>query len=307
MSNILLTLVRVFHLNVRVQRVRVCVCCLYPAAAAISLAKANGAGVFFDPGPRAFTFVRDPERREALATMLGAADVVLATLEEAAALVDHAEGSSRGRGGGPSGVGVAEAGHDALGGTAVGSGFAEAGLEPAEVAHALLRRPGCNAQWIVIKCGPDGATLFTRDGVEVRVGSPVVEVGDTVGCGDSAAAAVVLGYLNVAKAKARRAAAAAAVAGVEADALPELPAEEMHALLEETLALATAVGAATATGVGAGRNVATAAKVRSLLDGCVSSGGIDDASGFGVSAGAAARAKAGIGLLSLLFKSLGIY
>lgn len=258
---------------------------LRPSAigAAISLAKANGAGVFFDPGPRAFTFVQDPEKREALATILGAADVVLATLEEAAALVDDA---ADGDGGGAGGI--AEAGHDALGGgTAVGAGFAEAGLEPAEVARALLDRTGCNAKWIVIKCGPDGATLFTRDGAEVRVGSPAVEVGDTVGCGDSAAAAIVLGYLNVAKAKARRA-AAATTAG---ELLPELPAEEMHALLEETLALATAVGAATATGVGAGRNVATAAKVRSLLDGCVDGGGIDETCGFGVSAGAAARAK----------------
>jgi hypothetical protein len=27
--------------------------------------------VFFDPGPRAFTFVREPERRQALDTILG--------------------------------------------------------------------------------------------------------------------------------------------------------------------------------------------------------------------------------------------
>ena len=305
---------------------------------AISLAKANGAGVFFDPGPRAFTFVRDPERRDALDTILGAADVVLATLEEAAALVDdhvtaatsapvkdnddeeeeeedvdEDEGvlsSSGGSGsGGGSGVGsFAEAGHDALAaGTAVGASFAEAGLEPREVARALLSRRGCNASWIVIKCGPDGAALFTRDGVEARVGSPVVDVGDTVGCGDSAAAAVVLGYLNVAKARRQRqraatsaftstTAAAAAAAGKEAeeeDVLSELPREEMRTLLEETLALATAVGAATATGVGAGRNVATAEKVRSLLDDCVCRGGFDaEACGFGVTSSAAERAKA---------------
>ena len=63
-------------------------------------------------------------------------------------------------------------------------------------------------------------------------------------------------------------------------------------MLEETLALATAVGAATATGVGAGRNVATADKVRLLLDECVCSGGFDaDKCGFGVSSSAAERAK----------------
>lgn len=55
-----------------------------------------------------------------------------------------------------------------------------------------------------------------------------------MGCGDSFAAAVVLGYIN----------GATPVA---------------------TLTLANAVGAATATGRGAGRNVATAAKVMSLL------------------------------------------
>lgn len=67
-----------------------------------------------------------------------------------------------------------------------------------------------------------------------------VEVTDTVGCGDSFAAAVVLGYIN----------GASPVA---------------------TLTLANAVGAATATGRGAGRNVATAAKVMSLLQGAAAS------------------------------------
>ncbi len=65
---------------------------------------------------------------------------------------------------------------------------------------------------------------------------PQVEVADTVGCGDSFAAAVVKGYL--------------------ARASPEA-----------VLTLANAVGAATATGRGAGRNVAAAAKVEQLLRG----------------------------------------
>ena len=61
-----------------------------------------------------------------------------------------------------------------------------------------------------------------------------VAVSDTVGCGDSFAAAIVMGYTR----------------GHDIDV---------------TLALANAVGAATATGVGAGRNVATADTVRRLL------------------------------------------
>jgi sugar/nucleoside kinase (ribokinase family) len=62
------------------------------------------------------------------------------------------------------------------------------------------------------------------------VSLPQVEVQDTVGCGDSFAAAIVMGFIN-------------------------------KAPIPATLALANAVGAATATGRGAGRNVATADKV----------------------------------------------
>ena len=61
-----------------------------------------------------------------------------------------------------------------------------------------------------------------------------MEVQDTVGCGDSFASAIVLGYIN------------------------------KHSI-PSTLALANAVGAATATGRGAGRNVASSNKVRQLL------------------------------------------
>jgi sugar/nucleoside kinase (ribokinase family) len=75
------------------------------------------------------------------------------------------------------------------------------------VAEALLSRPGCKAEWIVIKCGADGAVLFPRGGDSVSFGSPVVEVGDTVGCGDSAAAAVVLGYLEIMTQRKQRTAA----------------------------------------------------------------------------------------------------
>ena len=61
-----------------------------------------------------------------------------------------------------------------------------------------------------------------------------VEVQDTVGCGDSFASAIVLGFING------------------------------HSTTS-TLALANAVGAATATRRGAGRNVADAPLVRRLL------------------------------------------
>lgn len=63
-----------------------------------------------------------------------------------------------------------------------------------------------------------------------------VEVADTVGCGDSFAAAIMMGYIKQAT----------------------MP-------ITTTLALANAVGAATAMGQGAGRNVASAAKVLELL------------------------------------------
>ena len=61
-----------------------------------------------------------------------------------------------------------------------------------------------------------------------------VTVGDTVGCGDSFAAAIVMGYIR----------------GYD------IPA---------TMALANAVGAATAMGTGAGTNVASAETVLQLL------------------------------------------
>lgn len=63
-----------------------------------------------------------------------------------------------------------------------------------------------------------------------------MEVVDTVGCGDSFAAAVILGYIM-------------------RNSVP----------ISTTLALANAVGAATAMGQGAGRNVACASKVVELL------------------------------------------
>ena len=255
---------------------------LRPSAvrSAVAIAKANGAKVYFDPGPRAFTFSRGDkaERVEALDAILADADVVLATLEEAAALVDAGAG-------GDGGNGVVEAGHGALGGTAVGSGVFEPGgskLNPAIVATQLLRRPGCNADWVVIKCGPDGASVFTRRGDQVYVGSPKVAVGDTVGCGDSAAAAVVLGYAKICAARTK-------LFEASSGKIAYLPNSRLAAMIEETLALATATGAATAAAEGAGRNVATAERVDALLDACVCDE--ETCAGWGINAAAAKRAK----------------
>jgi sugar/nucleoside kinase (ribokinase family) len=250
---------------------------LRPSAvkSAVAIAKANGAKVFFDPGPRAFTFrVGDAARVEALDSILGDADVVLATLEEAAALVDAGD--------------FADAGHGALGGTAVGAGGVSkstsggVALDPATVATQLLKRPGCAADWVVIKCGPDGASVFTRRGDQVYVGSPAVEVGDTVGCGDSAAAAVVLGYAKICAAREK-------LFQASSGKIAYLPNARLAAMMEETLALATATGAATATTKGAGRNVATAELVEELLDRCVCDE--ETCLGWGINAAAATRAK----------------
>jgi sugar/nucleoside kinase (ribokinase family) len=178
---------------------------------ALQLAKSNGAGVFFDPGPRAFTFVdeKNPSRMEALNAALTHADVVLATEEELAALT---------------GVALRAA--------------------PEEYARAVFDYPGSAVEWVVVKLGPEGAMVVTRDGDSARVGCPKIKVGDTVGCGDSSAGAYVLGYLRM-------------------QANPTL---EMKDVLETTATLATHVGSATAMNIGAGRNVARAQTVLTLLD-----------------------------------------
>mmetsp|Transcript_24780 Transcript_24780/g.69021 ORF Transcript_24780/g.69021 Transcript_24780/m.69021 type:complete len:112 (+) Transcript_24780:328-663(+) len=90
-------------------------------------------------------------------------------------------------------------------------------------------------EWVVVKDGGKGATLVTPDAVHKSPGF-TVQVADTVGCGDSFAAAVVLGYVN-------------------------------HLDIGLTLRLANAVGAATATRKGAGRNVGDPATVHRLLSG----------------------------------------
>jgi sugar/nucleoside kinase (ribokinase family) len=134
----------------------------------------------------------------------------------------------------------------------------------------------------VIKCGPDGASVFTRRGDQVYVGSPRVEVGDTVGCGDSAAAAVVLGYAEIKKARKK-------LFDASSGKIAYLPNAKLAGMMEATLTLATAVGAATATKKGAGRNVADLETVEALLDKCAEDE--EACAGFGGNADASARAK----------------
>lgn len=161
-------------------------------------AKHAGAAVFFDPGPRSWTFNDNGPRRAALDAILDAADVILMTEEEAAAVTGcaHAE----------------------------------------DAARNILDRPGTSTEWCIIKRGAEGALLAARspDGALYEQRALKVDVRDTVGCGDSFASAVVLGYTR------------------------------QHSI-PAVMALASAVGAATAMGSGAGRNVARAEVVESLL------------------------------------------
>ncbi|XP_047084655.1 probable fructokinase-5 [Lolium rigidum] len=103
---------------------------------------------------------------------------------------------------------------------------------PIEAGQELLRR-GIRTKWVVIKMGSKGSIMITESAVSCAP-SFKIRVVDTVGCGDSFTAAIAFGFLH------------------------NLPAIS-------TLALANAVGAATATGYGAGRNVAHLDKVLHLL------------------------------------------
>ncbi|KAG2453003.1 hypothetical protein HYH02_002339 [Chlamydomonas schloesseri] len=166
----------------------------------------QGAAIFFDPGPRCQTMLEGP-RRAALDLLLDLSCVVLMTEEEAHVVT---------------------------------------GLQDAEeAAKWVLARPNARAQWVVVKMGAKGAVLCTRGAPGSQpgqaagasttyMGAVKVEVVDTVGCGDSFAAAIVMGFIN----------------GWAPDV---------------TLALANAVGGATAMGRGAGRNVARPETVLRLL------------------------------------------
>ncbi|XP_021764283.1 fructokinase-1-like [Chenopodium quinoa] len=96
----------------------------------------------------------------------------------------------------------------------------------------LLKR-GSRTKWVIIKMGSKGSILVTFSGTSCAP-SYKVKIIDTVGCGDSFVAAVAFGFVH------------------------EMP-------MIHTLAIANAVGAATAMGCGAGRNVATLTKAVELI------------------------------------------
>ncbi|XVF71940.1 hypothetical protein PTKIN_Ptkin12aG0080500 [Pterospermum kingtungense] len=97
-----------------------------------------------------------------------------------------------------------------------------------------LLRKGVHTKWVVVKMGSKGSILITTSSITCAPAFKV-KVMDTVGCGDSFVAAVAFGFIH------------------------NIP-------LVTTLALANAVGAATAMGCGAGRNVATLKQVVELME-----------------------------------------
>ncbi|GLT45928.1 hypothetical protein SLA2020_197230 [Shorea laevis] len=103
---------------------------------------------------------------------------------------------------------------------------------PTLAGQELLRR-GVRTKWVIVKMGPKGSLLITTSSVTCAPAFQV-KVIDTVGCGDSFVAAVAFGFIH------------------------NIP-------LISTLAIANAVGAATAMGSGAGRNVATLKQVIELI------------------------------------------
>ncbi|KAG6783838.1 hypothetical protein POTOM_009514 [Populus tomentosa] len=96
-----------------------------------------------------------------------------------------------------------------------------------------LLKNGIRTKWVIVKMGSRGSILVTMSSISCAPAFKV-NVIDTVGCGDSFVAAIAFGYIH------------------------NMP-------LVHTLAIANAVGAATAMGCGAGRNVATLDKVTELM------------------------------------------
>ncbi|XP_039048067.1 fructokinase-1-like [Hibiscus syriacus] len=108
------------------------------------------------------------------------------------------------------------------------------GLADPILAGQELLKKGNHAQWVLVKMGSKGSILITKSGITCAPAFKV-KIVDTVGCGDSFVAAIAFGFIH------------------------DIP-------LVTTLAFANAVGAATAMGCGAGRNVATMKKVVELIE-----------------------------------------
>lgn len=179
--------------------------------AAAEFARKKNTSVFFDPGPR--TAVLAKNRGEDLARLVALSDVVLLTEEEAEVLTGERD--------------------------------AERGAE------RVLAMGGGRVHWVVIKKGAQGCLLKTREGELYTMPGFKVPVSDTVGCGDSFASAVALGYNDFHNTR-----------GVHKNNNNN---RGVHPSLRCTLALANAVGAATAMGEGGGRRVATRERVEEIL------------------------------------------
>ncbi|XP_057422998.1 fructokinase-1 isoform X2 [Lotus japonicus] len=104
--------------------------------------------------------------------------------------------------------------------------------DPILAGQELLKR-GIRTKWVIVKMGSRGSILITTSRIACAPAFKV-NVIDTVGCGDSFVAAIAYGFIH------------------------NMP-------MVNTLAIANAVGAATAMGCGAGRNVATLEKVVDIL------------------------------------------
>ncbi|GAB4830476.1 hypothetical protein Ancab_020189 [Ancistrocladus abbreviatus] len=103
---------------------------------------------------------------------------------------------------------------------------------PILAGQELLKRSS-RTKWVTVKMGCKGSILITLSSISCAPAFKV-KIIDTVGCGDSYVAAVVFGFVH------------------------KMP-------MVHTLAFANAVGAATAMGCGAGRNVATLDRVKELI------------------------------------------
>ncbi|XP_047328146.1 fructokinase-1 [Impatiens glandulifera] len=104
--------------------------------------------------------------------------------------------------------------------------------DPVLAGKELLKN-SLRTKWVIIKLGAKGSILITMSSISCAPGFKV-NVVDTVGCGDSFVAAIAFGLIN------------------------DMP-------MIHTLTIGNAIGAATATGSGAGRNVATNKRVLEIL------------------------------------------
>uniref|UniRef100_A0A5B7AV70 Putative fructokinase-1 n=1 Tax=Davidia involucrata TaxID=16924 RepID=A0A5B7AV70_DAVIN len=162
---------------------------------ALEYAVEVGTSVFFDPGPQGkILSAGTPEEQRALGKFLRMSDVLLLTSEEAESL------------------------------TGIGN--------PILAGQELLKE-GVRTKWVIVKMGPKGSILITTSSISCAPAFKV-NVVDTVGCGDSFAAAIAFGFIH-------------------------------NVPMVYTLTIANAVGAATAMGCGAGRNVATLKRVIELM------------------------------------------